>query len=241
MRWQGEVNELAVEAYYPDDFAAACLQLLRRLTVQRRKTGKRQILFLAAPPGAGKSTLAAFLADLSRRDAQCEEMRALGMDGFHLPRAALEGKSTVRNGVAVPLREIRGAPETFDAAAITDALRRLKAGEHILWPEYSRMLHDPVPGRKPVCEQLVLAEGNYLLLDRPVWRELKRFADYSLYLRADRNTLRERLIGRKVRGGMNRDDAERFVDGSDAYNIRLVEEYRLEADGIIQIRGGERT
>ena len=153
MKWRGEVNGLKAEAYYPDDFAGACLRMLRRFTAKYRETGKRQILFLAAPPGAGKSTLAAFLADLSRGDAQCEETRALGIDGFHLPRAALEGKSAVRNGITVPLREIRGAPETFDLEALTDALRRLKAGENILWPEYSRVLHDPVPGRLPVREQ----------------------------------------------------------------------------------------
>lgn len=240
MKWRGEVNGLKAEAYYPDDFAGACLRMLRRFTAKYRETGKRQILFLAAPPGAGKSTLAAFLADLSRGDAQCEETRALGIDGFHLPRAALEGKSAVRNGITVPLREIRGAPETFDLEALTDALRRLKAGENILWPEYSRVLHDPVPGRLPVREHLVLAEGNYLLLDRPLWRDLNKFADHTMYLTADRRILRERLIGRKVRGGMNREDAEKFVDTSDAYNIRLVGENRLEADEIIQIRGGEK-
>ena len=48
---------------------------------------------------------------------------------------------------------------------------------------------------------------------------MRHFADYSLFIRADEGILKERLIGRKVLGGMSREEAERFYEKSDRANV----------------------
>ena len=47
---------------------------------------------------------------------------------------------------------------------------------------------------------------------------------------ADEDMLRERLIGRKMKTGMMREDAERFVESSDMRNVRLCLDKTMKAD-----------
>ena len=44
---------------------------------------KRQIVFMAAPPAVGKTTLCEFLEYLSKQDQEFTDIQALGLDGFH--------------------------------------------------------------------------------------------------------------------------------------------------------------
>ena len=77
---------------------------------------------------------------------------------------------------------------------------------------------------------IVLIEGNYLLFDMDDWRDLSQYADYTIVLTADEDMLRERLIGRKMKTGMTREDAERFVAFSDMPNVRLCLDKTMKAD-----------
>lgn len=77
---------------------------------------------------------------------------------------------------------------------------------------------------------MIAVGGNYLLLDADGWRELSRYADYTIVLTADADVLRERLIGRKMKTGMTREDAERFVKFSDMPNVRLCLDKTMKAD-----------
>ena len=56
--------------------------MVRRLDRMQREKGERLVVFLAAPPATGKSTLAAFLAGLSQKFS-CMPVQAVGLDGFH--------------------------------------------------------------------------------------------------------------------------------------------------------------
>jgi pantothenate kinase len=102
------------------------------------------------------------------------------MDGFHHPQRYLDLHTTLRDGVEVPLARVKGAPESFDLEALTRAMKRVAAGEDCLWPVYDRVLHDPMPDALVVTGDLVLLEGNYLLLDEPGWRALASLADYTV-------------------------------------------------------------
>ena len=205
------------------------LPLLARLTALRRQKGRRVVMLLAAPPGAGKSTLAAMLEALSRETPGLEPLTALGMDGFHRPNAWLNDHFAERNGEAVRLIDIKGAPETFDLEALTRTLARVAAGEDCPWPRYDRALHEPVAGA-PVAGEIALVEGNYLLLDAPGWRELRGYADYSAFIEADPIFLRRRLVARHVAGGRSPAEAAAFVDASDMANARLCLERSGPAD-----------
>ena len=106
----------------------------------------------------------------------------------------------------------------------------MAAGETCGWPKYDRLLHNPVENALRVDGDMVLLEGNYLLLDLDGWRDLKAFADYSVSIRADEGLLRDRLIERKIKTGVEKDAATQFVNFSDMPNVRLCLEKTLPAD-----------
>ena len=81
-----------------------------------------------------------------------------------------------------------------------------------------------------ICSNIVLIEGNYLLLDMEGWSELSDFADYTISLRADEGMLRKRLIERRIATGVEKDAAVKFVDFSDMANVRLCLEKTKTAD-----------
>ena len=116
---------------------------------------------------------------------------------------------------------IKGAPETFDLARLTERVRQLLQGGPCPWPIYDRLLHNPVEDALEVRENVVLLEGNYLLLDEAGWRDLSGYADYTVSVRAGENMLRSRLIERRMHTGVDRKASEAFVDFSDMPNVRL--------------------
>ena len=138
------------------------------------------------------------------------------LDGFHLPNRALDERG---------LRTVKGAPETFDVEKFVRLLQRVRsAGSTILWPEFDRTLDEPTTDAIaiPPETRLVITEGNYLLLDRPGWREVQRLLDDVWYVDAPRDVLRSRLIERQLAGGRTGEEADRHVDGSDLPNAKLV-------------------
>ena len=219
----------AVEAAFSDgNIETIFLPLLERLTALRRQKGRRVLALLAAPPAAGKSTLAALLEKLSRENDGLDAVTALGMDGFHYPRSYLQCHAVP--GGSAPLLSVKGAPETFDLARLRAALARVAAGEDCPWPAYDRTLHDPVEGALRVTGPIALVEGNYLLLDADGWRELRKLADWTVAVEAEPALLRSRLIARHVAGGRSPEDAAAFADRSDMANVRLCREHALPAD-----------
>lgn len=216
------VNGLKINAHFSEQTVEKIfLPLLKRLTEMQRKKGGRILVMLSAPPGAGKTTLLSFLERLSREHPETAEVQAIGMDGFHRRQEYLVSHSTVRDGKEIPMVEIKGAPVTFDLERLTESVRRAAAGENCGWPAYDRLLHNPVEDAVLVDGNIVILEGNYLLLDMDGWRDLKAFADYAVSVRADESLLRERLIARRIRTGTAREAAVRFVDFSDMPNVRL--------------------
>ena len=224
--------------YNADTVEHLFLPLLRRLTQMQRCAGRRVIAFLAAPPATGKSTLLQFLEQLVREHADLTQMQALGMDGFHYPNRYLETHTILRDGVEIPLKSIKGAPETFDVPALAAKLRAAKNGR-TLFPVYDRRIHDVVPDALTVDAPILLIEGNWLLLDEEPWRALRALADDTVRIDADSALLRDRLIARKVQGGLSEAEATAFCEASDARNVERFaahagaadEVWRMEADG----------
>ena len=225
------INGVAVQAQYSERATdGVFLPFLQKLTTLQKMKGQRILVMLAAPPGAGKTTLNTFLSRLSRERKGISPIQAIGMDGFHRRQAYLLSHRTVRDGKSIPMVEVKGAPETFDLEKLTEAIKKAASGENCPWPAYDRMLHDPVENAVTVDGDIVLLEGNYLLLDEDGWRDLKAFADYTVFLRADESILRARLIDRRMKTGVDRERAVRFVDFSDMPNVRLCLQKSLSAD-----------
>jgi pantothenate kinase len=135
------------------------------------------------------------------------------------------------------LRGVKGAPQTFDAAAFVGSLRRLRAepASTVLWPDFDRAAEATLPEAIPIGPEarLVITEGNYLLLDQPWWREVRQLLDQVWYVDAPRDILRRRLIERQIANGRPEEDAVRHVDESDLPNAELVARTRQLADRTI--------
>jgi pantothenate kinase len=191
-------------------------------------SSSRFLLGITGPPGAGKSTLAGTLATAVGERRRAGFVVVAPLDGFHLSNETLD---------SLGLRSVKGAPQTFDAAAFVAALRRVREqpAATVLWPDFDRAAEATVPEAIPVGPKarLMITEGNYLLLDQPWWRELRQLLDEVWYVDAPRDVLRRRLIERQIAGGRSEADAVRHVEASDLPNAELVAGTRQLADRII--------
>ncbi len=200
-----------------------------RAKLHQSQSNQRTIVFLCAPPGSGKSTLAAFWERLSLESCDLESLQVLPFDGFHYPNQLLDQKTTQRDGKEIPLRSIKGSYETFDLKELSNKLKQLKT-DNPKWPYYDRNLHDPVQDAITVDKNIVVVEGNWLLLNEPEWQELKALADVSIFIDTKPEYLKERLVNRKVRGGKSLEEALAFYEQSDAINVNKVLTNSLSAD-----------
>lgn len=184
----------------------------------------RFLLGIAGPPGAGKSTLAHALAT-SMRDALGSIALVAPLDGFHLSNETLASRG---------LLSIKGAPQTFDASGFVAHLRQLRRDPRatVLWPDFDRSAERTVPDAISIdaSTRLVIAEGNYLLLEQPPWRDVRELLDQVWYLDVPADILRRRLIERAMAYGRSEDDAVRHVDESDLRNAELVSQTKHLAD-----------
>ena len=189
--------------------------------VDRLDAGRaRRLIGIAGAPGAGKSTLAAWLvAHLGDRAA------ILPLDGFHLADVELR-----RRG----LLDRKGAPETFDAwgyAALLDRVRTRR--DHVVMaPGFERDLEQPLAGAVPVPPEadVVVTEGNYLLVDRPEWEAGRRLLDEVWFVRTDDALRHDRLVARHTAFGKSLPDAEAWVARVDEPNAALVTASAPRAD-----------
>lgn len=204
--------------------------LLRRLTRLAADAPPPFIVLLAAPPGAGKSILAAFWEWLSQQDPALLPAQALPLDGFHYPNALLQQRSILRDGRRQPLSDFKGSPESFDLPALRAALTALRQARPLRWPRYDRNIHDPVADAIAVRANLLIVEGNWLLLDEPGWRDLAPLANYRVFLELDADLSRQRLLRRKMRGGFTRAHAAAHYARSDGPNTQRLLQRRLPAD-----------
>ena len=231
MKYSANINGIDTIAYYSEKTIRDLFApLLKRLSAMHSEKQNRIVVMLAAPPGAGKSTLVSFLEYLARETVPETSFQGVGMDGFHFQQEYLLSHAVSVNGSKIPMVDIKGAPVTFDLEKLTKKVAEVTAGHICKWPYYDRNLHKPVEDAITINSDVVLLEGNYLLLDMEGWRGLSEYADYTISLFADEEILRERLIKRKTAMGVNEAVAEKFVDFSDMANVRLCLEKTKAAD-----------
>ncbi len=232
MEYTACINGMDVTARYTDESVSTIfLPLLRHLTELQKERGRRILVLLAAPPAAGKSTIVSFLEYLSRAEDGITPIQSIGMDGFHHYQDYLGEHTVVKNGEEIPMARVKGSPISFDLELMTQRIRQVASGESCGWPEYNRRLHNPRDNAISITGSIILLEGNYLLLDRPGWSELRQYADYTIRISADKNDVRERLVQRKAGStGWPREQAEAFVDFSDMDNVDEVTEHSVPGD-----------
>jgi pantothenate kinase len=170
-----------------------------------------RILGIAGPPGSGKSTLAEQLSAHFGDGAAI-----LPMDGYHFANEEL---------ARLGLGHRKGAPETFDVDGYLDALERIRRRNHdVLVPRFHREIEEPVANaiRIATTTELVITEGNYLLLRRDRWAAVAPMLDERWLLRPDENVRRARLVSRHEAHGRSPTEARSWVEEVDEPNARLV-------------------
>ncbi len=181
----------------------------------------RQVMAIAGAPGAGKSTLVERLADALTD----QPVAILPMDGFHYDDAVLH---------AMGRRPWKGAPDTFDVGGLRSVLMRLRdpAEGAVAVPVFDRDLEISRGSARiiPPQTRLILAEGNYLLLDRDPWRSLRPCFDTTVLIEVPEAELRRRLRQRWVGYGLTEAEIDFKLDQNDVPNGRVV----LESSGPVQ-------
>lgn len=191
---------------------------------------RRCIAAIAGLPGSGKSTLARALC-IHLNKADPNSAAVLPLDGFHLDAATLQRAGLV---------ERKGSPETFDAKGFFKLL--MSSADPTFYadiPAYDRALHEPVYTGKPEHRltrdtRIVLAEGNYLLLDMLPWTAIDDTADVRWLLDTPAAQAKAWLIRRHIATGRSIEEANHRYDTNDLVNTRLIQDRGRHGDRVLR-------
>ncbi|MFM2275120.1 MAG: hypothetical protein RL211_992 [Pseudomonadota bacterium] len=163
-------------------------------------------------------------------------MVALGMDGFHLTREALDQFADP----AAALRR-RGSPWTFDPAALAARLKVLQEVSPgtdkppVMWPAFEHGVGDPVEDALAITPmiRLVLLEGLYLLHRADGWN-LAGLLDECWYLDVPMDVAMQRLTARhRATWNLTQAEAQARIAVNDRLNADIVLHSRQRADWLV--------
>lgn len=192
-------------------------------------SGKRHLAAIAGPPGSGKSTLAKALADdLNAGRPGCAAV--VPMDGFHYDDRVLDARGH---------RTRKGAPHTFDVDGLRHLLKRLKenTAPEVAIPVFDRSLEIARAGAFILEREvdILLVEGNYLLLEDPPWDSLAELFDLTVMLEVGEEELRRRLGDRWTGHGLDAAAITAKLEENDLPNGRVVRNSSRAADLTVRV------
>jgi pantothenate kinase len=193
-------------------------------------TSNRFIVGIAGGPGSGKSAFAVKLKELINSKSTKSKSgltQIFPLDGFHRKNSELESSGLI---------SVKGAPETFDVEGYISMLKRIKLGENLKAPIYSREAHDVIDNALPIepYHKIVITEGNYLFADMEGWCEIKDIIDLKIYINAAKGVCEKRLLERHMRGGKTEAEALKKIRKVDMKNFDLIAQTIRYADKVIK-------
>ncbi len=157
------------------------------------------ILGVAGSVAVGKSTTARVLKALLARWPDHPRVDQITTDGFLWPNAELERRQLMNR---------KGFPESFNTAQLLNFLADVKSGvKRVEAPVYSHFHYDILPGQKTIIESpdILIVEGINVLQPARMPRGgegipfVSDFFDFSIYLDADPDTIRDWYVTRFMR------------------------------------------
>lgn len=192
------------------------------------KTSKKKRLFvgISGAPGSGKTT------SCSRIQKLLNSSMIISMDGFHYTKSQLNEFPNSQEAF-----QRRGSHWTFDSLKFVNCIKDLIENGKGKFPSFDHKVGDPIDDDIIVNEdtEIIIIEGNYLLLDIEPWNQLKSLLDYHIYIDCPLDKLRSRVIKRHMAAlGDSEERATIRYDSNDYLNTLEIDKYKNKADLIIQ-------
>lgn len=159
------------------------------------------------------------------------------MDGYHLSRAQLSAMPDPTNAHAR-----RGAAFTFDDKAFLSLVKKLREplcpeSKTIYAPSFDHAIKDPVDNDIPIptTARIVIIEGNYVTLDKGLWKDAAGLMNELWFVDVAFDTARRRLVRRHVKAGIasTAEEADKRVTELDLVNGEEIIKDRLEVQEVI--------
>lgn len=191
----------------------------------------RVVIGVAGPTGAGKSVMTVLFKEFAKQGSLPFAFEIITIDAYHFPNSYLYSHFSE----GVPLKQVKGRFDTYDVAQLCRDLLMFSSGEKVLFPTYSRKLHDPVQDSIQVEAKatLLMVEGLWLLSEMGGWEKVRPLLDYCYFIDSDREKTRSAVIKRHMTGGRTIEDAARHYEEVDGKNSDLTLLTRHRADQVI--------
>ena len=196
--------------------------------IKRKKKETRLIVGIFGSPGSGKST---FSGNLNRELNKIDGLmsKVVPMDGFHFDNKILADRNML---------QFKGSPETFDTNGFISLLAKLQQqpeNDYVI-PIFDRELDLSRASARLIekSTNILLIEGNYLMLNQAPWNRLQIFFDLTIKIESDRRILKDRLLKRWLDLGISKDQASEKIKQNDLPNSDLVENLSMPADLYVQ-------
>lgn len=188
------------------------------------------IIGIAGSVAVGKSTTARLLQALLTRWPEHRKVDLITTDGFLYPNQVLKNRNIMKK---------KGFPQSYDMRRLVNFVSQIKSGaRNVVAPVYSHLTYDIVPDQQQVIDQpdILILEGlNVLQSDMDYPHDphhvfVSDFVDFSIYVDADPELLKQWYIGRflKFRQGAFSDPDSYFHNYS-----KLSEEEAVKIAGSI--------
>ena len=203
---------------------SAQITALLEQVLQSPRRHARRVIAIAGPPASGKSTLAAGLVAALQQAGVTSQL--VPMDGVHLDNSVLTDRGIL---------DRKGSPPSFDAIGLLRLVQVLGAAQELYYPVFDRARDLSIAGAGHIardCDTIVI-EGNYLLMDAPIWRDMAGYWDLSIQLTCSDAELEARLIQRWLDHGLTPEAARIRAQSNDLPNARLVGQTALRADVVL--------
>ena len=200
------------------------ISALLEQVLQSTRRRARRVVAIAGPPASGKSTLAAGLVAALRGAGVHSQL--VQMDGFHLDNRILSDRGIL---------DRKGSPPSFDAIGLLRLVQMLGTSQELYYPLFDRARDLCVAGAGYIaseCDTIVI-EGNYLLMDAPIWCDMVGYWDLSVQLSCTVAELEARLIQRWLDHGLTPEAARIRAHSNDLLNAQLVGQTALRADVVL--------
>jgi pantothenate kinase len=114
---------------------------------------------------------------------------------------------------------------------------KIESKQSVFCPLFDRSIEASIENGIEIKSQhqIIVSEGNYLLLDETPWSELRNLFDEIWFIDETIETLMPRLFARHKAGGRNEEETRAKIESTDLPNAKLIDSTKPRAHRVIRI------